>query len=121
MQRIGQKKEVRILRLVTERSVEEQVMAGASRKIEMDKKVRSLVWRWLISSSLIPRRRSSKLVATTTSRPQRSETSTSCVASSPSLRVRVTNPCPQRALLDVGDEEVEEDDELDEEIGRAHV
>lgn len=38
-QRIGQKKEVRILRLVTERSVEEQVMAGASRKIEMDKKV----------------------------------------------------------------------------------
>ena len=38
--RIGQKKEVRILRLVTERSVEEQVMAGASRKIEMDKKVR---------------------------------------------------------------------------------
>ncbi|KAL8284283.1 hypothetical protein RQP46_005032 [Phenoliferia psychrophenolica] len=37
--RIGQKKEVRILRLVTERSVEEQVMAGASRKIEMDKKV----------------------------------------------------------------------------------
>ncbi|KAK4047865.1 ATP-dependent DNA helicase Snf21 [Microbotryomycetes sp. JL221] len=37
--RIGQKKEVRILRLVTERSVEEQVMAGASRKIEMDKKI----------------------------------------------------------------------------------
>lgn len=37
--RIGQKKEVRILRLVTERSVEELVMAGASRKIEMDKKV----------------------------------------------------------------------------------
>ena len=41
--RIGQKKEVRILRLVTERSVEEQVMAGASRKIEMDKKVRPVV------------------------------------------------------------------------------
>lgn len=39
LQRIGQKKEVRILRLVTERSVEELVMAGASRKIEMDKKV----------------------------------------------------------------------------------
>ncbi|SCV71630.1 BQ2448_3218 [Microbotryum intermedium] len=37
--RIGQKKEVRILRLVTERSIEEHVMAGASRKIEMDKKV----------------------------------------------------------------------------------
>ncbi|KAM0755948.1 hypothetical protein T439DRAFT_320646 [Meredithblackwellia eburnea MCA 4105] len=37
--RIGQKKEVRILRLVTERSVEEHVMAGASKKIEMDKKV----------------------------------------------------------------------------------
>ncbi|KAM0790771.1 hypothetical protein ACM66B_004621 [Microbotryomycetes sp. NB124-2] len=37
--RIGQKKEVRILRLVTERSVEEHVMAGASRKIEMDKKI----------------------------------------------------------------------------------
>ncbi|KAI5474907.1 ATP-dependent helicase STH1/SNF2 [Pseudohyphozyma bogoriensis] len=37
--RIGQKKEVRILRLITERSVEEHVMAGASRKIEMDKKV----------------------------------------------------------------------------------
>lgn len=37
--RIGQKKEVRILRLVTERSVEEHVLAGASRKIEMDKKI----------------------------------------------------------------------------------
>ncbi|GAA5901825.1 hypothetical protein JCM8208_003598 [Rhodotorula glutinis] len=37
--RIGQKKEVRILRLVTERSVEEHVMAGAARKIEMDKKI----------------------------------------------------------------------------------
>ncbi|GAA5820365.1 hypothetical protein JCM10212_003933 [Sporobolomyces blumeae] len=37
--RIGQKKEVRILRLVTERSVEEHVMAGAAKKIEMDKKI----------------------------------------------------------------------------------
>jgi ATP-dependent helicase STH1/SNF2 len=39
LQRIGQKKEVRILRLVTERSVEEHVMAGAAKKIEMDKKI----------------------------------------------------------------------------------
>ena len=40
--RIGQKKEVRILRLITERSVEEHVIEGATRKIDMDKKVRAL-------------------------------------------------------------------------------
>ncbi|GAA96342.1 uncharacterized protein L969DRAFT_95439 [Mixia osmundae IAM 14324] len=37
--RIGQKKEVRILRLVTEKSVEEQVLATARRKVDIDKKV----------------------------------------------------------------------------------
>ncbi|ORY76015.1 SNF2 family N-terminal domain-domain-containing protein [Leucosporidium creatinivorum] len=75
--RIGQKKEVRILRLVTERSVEEQVMAGASRKIEMDKKV------------IQAGRYDNKSTA-----EERDEY--------------------LRALLEVDDEEVEEDDGVDE-------
>ncbi|TIB70030.1 hypothetical protein E3P77_00048 [Wallemia ichthyophaga] len=37
--RIGQKKEVRILRLITERSVEEQILARAQYKLEIDGKV----------------------------------------------------------------------------------
>lgn len=37
--RIGQKKEVRIFRLVTEKSVEEQILARAREKLEIDKKV----------------------------------------------------------------------------------
>lgn len=79
--RIGQKKEVRILRLVTERSVEQQVMAGASRKIEMDKKVRTSQVSFIpskVSCSSLPRR-SFKLVDMITSRRQRNETSTSSV------------------------------------------
>ena len=37
--RIGQKKEVRIFRLVTEKSVEEHILARAREKLEIDKKV----------------------------------------------------------------------------------
>ena len=37
--RIGQKKEVRILRLITERSIEEQILARAQYKLEIDGKV----------------------------------------------------------------------------------
>ena len=37
--RIGQKKEVRIFRLVTEKSIEEQILQRARQKLEIDKKV----------------------------------------------------------------------------------
>ena len=37
--RIGQKKEVRIFRLVTEKSIEEHILARAREKLEIDKKV----------------------------------------------------------------------------------
>ncbi|KAK4705515.1 hypothetical protein P7C70_g683, partial [Phenoliferia sp. Uapishka_3] len=98
--RIGQKKEVRILRLVTERSVEEQVMAGASRKIEMDKKVNiSLDYIFIALAG-----ETHSVVTLQVIQAGRYDNKSTAEERDEFLR----------ALLEAGDEEVEEDDELDD-------